>query len=169
MGERTQPASASCLRVGLIGHREAFDAATVTEIRAQAQSYFARWSTEYATIEAYTLLATGADTILTEVALAYGAHLIAVVPFADYETDFTGDERERYQALLQRAHAVQGMPAVERSNDAYFNASKWIIDQVDVILAVWDGERARDLGGTGDVVAYAHDRGLRVEIIAQPR
>lgn len=41
---------------------------------------------------------------------------------------------------------------------AYFSAGKLVVDQCDVLIAVWDREPARGIGGTGDIVAYASSR-----------
>jgi hypothetical protein len=40
-----------------------------------------------------------------------------------------------------------------------------VVDPSDVLVAVWDGEPARRLGGTADVVAYARERGVPAIVI----
>jgi hypothetical protein len=40
-----------------------------------------------------------------------------------------------------------------------------VVQRSDVLLAVWDGLPARWFGGTGDVVAYARERGVPVEVV----
>lgn len=164
MEEQAQ-AAGGAWRVGLVGHRDAFDAATAARIRAQARAYFLRWTTEHASIAVYTMLATGADTLLTEVALECAARLITVVPFPDYAQDFAAEERTRYHAFVRQAAMVKQMTASKRSARAYFTAGKWLIRQVDCVLAVWDGQPARGVGGTGDVVAYARERGVPFFVI----
>ncbi|MFJ8953478.1 hypothetical protein ACIRO1_25525 [Streptomyces sp. NPDC102381] len=44
-------------------------------------------------------------------------------------------------------------------------AGKEVVDQSDVLLAVWDGKPAGGKGGTADVVAYAQRQGMDVRII----
>ena len=39
------------------------------------------------------------------------------------------------------------------------------VDRSSVLVAVWDGQPARGLGGTADVVAYARQRGVPMEVI----
>ena len=41
-------------------------------------------------------------------------------------------------------------------------AGRYVIDQCDVLFAVWDGLLAGAMGGTGDAVAYARQAGRRV-------
>ena len=40
-----------------------------------------------------------------------------------------------------------------------------VVDRSSVLVAVWDGQPSRGLGGTADVVAYARERGVPVEVI----
>ncbi len=60
------------------------------------------------------------------------------------------------QRLLGRCEVVRlaGETDPER---AFFKAGQFIVDQCDLIMAVWDGEKADGKGGTGDVVQYAHE------------
>jgi hypothetical protein len=48
------------------------------------------------------------------------------------------------------------------SEEAFWNAGKYIVDHSDLVVAVWDGEAARGLGGTADVVQYALTVGRKV-------
>ncbi len=41
-------------------------------------------------------------------------------------------------------------------------AGVWMVDRSDRLVAIWDGKPAAGLGGTGDVVAYALERGIPV-------
>ena len=45
------------------------------------------------------------------------------------------------------------------------DAGKVVVDRSSVLLAVWDGQPSRGLGGTADVVAYARQRGVPVTVI----
>jgi len=44
-------------------------------------------------------------------------------------------------------------------------ASKFMVDEADELYAVWDGKPARGYGGTADVVAYARDHDITVQVI----
>ena len=56
-----------------------------------------------------------------------------------------------------------------RSDHAYLDAGKWIVEQSHAILAAWDGEAAHGTGGTGDIVAYAQAMQKPVFVIDTPR
>jgi len=46
---------------------------------------------------------------------------------------------------------------------------RWVVDHSDHLVAVWDGMAARGPGGTGDVVAYARERGHPVTVVTPPQ
>ena len=114
-------------------------------------------------------LAEGADRILTEEALAKGFELFAPLPFGvdDYATDFVNpDSRRTYLELLRRAVSVLELDGERRrSGEAYRAAGRLMLDQADLVVAVWDGEEAAGIGGTGGVVEEAAERGVPVVVI----
>lgn len=71
----------------------------------------------------------------------------------------------RFRALLARAERVETLGHPEPTEDAFFHAGRRVADLAEVLVAVWDGEPARGLGGTGDVVDYARTTGCEVVII----
>ncbi len=101
-------------------------------------------------------LALGADQIFAESVLEHGGALEAVIPFPEYEDRFAGQhEREVYRRLLGRAVHRIVLPRAGSDEESYYAAGRFIVDSADLLLAVWDGEPAKGLGGTGDVVRYA--------------
>lgn len=108
-------------------------------------------------------LAVGADQQLSLVARDSGAKISVVIPAQGMIDTFESDsEKETYQKLLQQAESVHELNYIEPSENAYYEAGKWMVDHSDTIVAVWDGEDAAGLGGTGDAVAYALARGKKV-------
>ena len=105
---------------------------------------------------ALSAIAAGADSLFAEAAISLGICLDVVLPFEGYIEDFTsGEERERFEKLLAAAGARRTLSYEGRSNEAYAAVGRWIVDHSDHLVAVWDGQPARGLGGTGYVVAYA--------------
>jgi hypothetical protein len=107
--------------------------------------------------KALSCLAGGADQVFAEAALSLSIPVVAVVPLNGYERFFDGPALANYRRLLAHCELVQlgweGDP--ER---AFFEAGKFVADNCDLLFAVWDGESAEGLGGTGDVVKYAKER-----------
>jgi hypothetical protein len=164
--------SAPVLRVGVTGHRHLGDDPAVAwfvharcAILLDRLQALARLS--HGRICAYSALAVGADQLFAQAALGLGIPLVGVIPFVDYPQDFPGADRDTYEAILARCVKVQQLPNRRRSEKAYFDAGKWVANQVEYLVAVWNGLPAAGLGGTGDVVAYA-ERKKRVVLRIDP-
>ena len=117
-------------------------------------------------------LAEGADQLAVSAATAVGLGWDAVLPFPveDYERDFSpGAARDAFYGLLGLAGSVlvldgQGVGA-ERDR-AYDAAGKALLDNCDVLIAVWDGLPGRGRGGTHDVVEEAVRRAIPIITLA---
>ncbi|HEX4964405.1 MAG TPA: hypothetical protein VF173_26545 [Thermoanaerobaculia bacterium] len=109
-------------------------------------------------------LAVGADQRFAEIVLQLGGAIEVIVPFPGYETRFAAEEeRAAYRRLLAAAQAVKVLPRVsENDEELYFIAGRRVVDESDLLIAVWDGRPAAGLGGTADVVAYAGRQGIKV-------
>lgn len=112
-------------------------------------------------------LAPGADTLAAKIALARGWELQAVLPFAAdlYRENFTDPaDLATFNDLLARAARVTEFD-FEKTTDqarAYERIGDVVIEQSDVLIAIWDGEEAHGKGGTGGVVEEAIGRGTIV-------
>jgi hypothetical protein len=111
-------------------------------------------------------LAEGADRHLARLALDAGFGLHALLPFErqDCLRDFPGVvSRLDFSDLLARAEQVTELPGRPGYNaQAYHRAGQALLEQSDLLLAVWDGEPARGPGGTAEVVEGACRRRMPV-------
>jgi hypothetical protein len=111
-------------------------------------------------------LAEGADTLAAQNAAMKGWRIDACLPFprAIYLEDFPeGLGRDQFDALLARATAVFAVPGQrDREDIAYEAAGRVMLDQSDMVLALWDGDPARGRGGTAQIVAEAVARHIPV-------
>lgn len=113
-----------------------------------------------------TSLAAGADQLIAAELLRRGALLHVVLPSRGYERTFASDaELASFRSLLAAAHAVTRLDFAEPSEQAFLAAGRSVVDACGLLLAVWDGEPARGLGGTADVVAYARRVGRPVRVV----
>jgi hypothetical protein len=111
-------------------------------------------------------LAAGADQICAELALDAGGRLVVVLPAQKYEDSFSDETGlANFTRLLGRAAEIISMPFEQPGEEAYWAAGREVVDRANWLLAVWDGQPARGLGGTADVVAYARSMGKRVTVI----
>jgi hypothetical protein len=124
-------------------------------------------------------LAEGADRAVTRAVLSYPhARLEAVLPMTleDYLEDFaTEASRKEFAELLSRCdepvllrtrsirdERSDAGGQAELRKDAYAHAGRYVADHCDALIAVWDGELARDRGGTAEIVHYALQQNLPV-------
>jgi hypothetical protein len=96
----------------------------------------------------------------------------AILPFPkdEYLTDFSKsasgenrDVRKDFLASLQKAASVTELPlrSQDKRTQGYVNAGSYLLRQVDVLVAVWDG-MPPEPGGTGALVREAHLGGIPV-------
>ncbi|GGT41126.1 hypothetical protein [Streptomyces purpureus] len=149
-------------RIGVTGHRD-IPVAAYAHVRA---ALLTALGGHQGSLEALSSLAAGADQLFADLALECGAELTVVIPSGDYERGFTGPgELARFQLLRERATREIQLPFPCSTDEAYYAAGTYIADHCDRLLAVWDGHPARGLGGTGDIVHYARERGTPVTVI----
>ena len=110
-------------------------------------------------------LADGADQIFARAVLDLGGELEAVVPAEKYREGLPGEFHSAYDELLSRAVRIHRLGFVESTSESHMVASARMLDDADVLFAVWDGQPARGYGGTADVVAEARRRGVLVQVI----
>lgn len=110
-------------------------------------------------------LADGADQLFAQLVLDVGGSLNVVVPSSGYETTFDAQGLHRYHQLLSRASKTDTLKWPKPSEDAFLAAGHRVAERSDVLIAVWDGEKAQGKGGTADIVRYAQDHGKRTVII----
>lgn len=148
-------------RVGMTGHQ---GMTTLTEQMVREE--IAKEIFNYTPVSGVCSLAEGADQIFADVVLQSGGGIVAIVPCERYEETFTNaDDLAEYKRLLAAAKDTVILDYDEPSESAYWAAGQRVVEEVDILLAVWDGKLAKGLGGTADVVALARERGKKVVII----
>ena len=149
------------MKIGITGHQRLESAAAWEWVQQQMEAVIHDRAT--ATIDAYSSLAIGADQRFAVVAIKHGANLHVIVPCSGYEGTFTTQEDLRQcRDLLSKASTVELLDYPQPTEEAFMAAGKRIIDTVDLLVAVWNGEEADGTGGTDDAVGYAVEHGTPV-------
>jgi hypothetical protein len=115
-----------------------------------------------------TMLGPGADQLFARVVLELGGILHVVQPTTgmQYRDSFEDEAAQRgYDELYGQASHVEVLEHTESTEQAHMDGGRMVVDRSTVLVAVWDGQPARGLGGTADVVAYARERGIPVRVI----
>lgn len=178
------------VRIGVTGHRRALgveEAPTRAVVRAAIEEATgalvdaARESKAFADlrprVRVVSPLADGADRLVVEEALAIGereksraapefeVEVQAPLPFEReiYRNDFDPASRARFDELIAGRVVLELDGATEppdaRAN-AYREVGRVVIQQCDLLLAVWDGEKPHGVGGTGEIVRDAVTAGI---------
>lgn len=150
--------SLSEFRIAIVGHRQLRDVTVTQFVTAQCLRVLRQMQAQYGSVIAISALAEGADSLFAEAALTLGVPLEIVRPFDEFVDDFPpGPRRDSYERLRAVARHETRLPFVTRSDEAYKAAMRWLVDHCDILVAVWDGQPAAGVGGTGDAVRYARN------------
>jgi hypothetical protein len=115
-----------------------------------------------------TMLGPGADQLFARVVLELGGTLYVVQPTTgmQYRDGFEDEAARRgYDELYGQASHVEALEHTESTEQAHMDGGQAVVDRSSLLVAVWDGQPSRGLGGTADVVAYARQRGVPVTVI----
>lgn len=169
------PAPSHCLVVGVTGHRLGhFSVRMRPRIRTAIGQVIEAITNDFRAQNAggelrlVSSLASGADSIAADAALERGWTLDAVLPVVrdGYAKDFTDPgERDDYWRQLAAASALFELPGLEPGDADYERAGRVVLDQCDLLLAVWDGRPARGRGGTEQILSEAIERNIPVLMI----
>src|ERR1043166_715883 len=122
-------------------------------------------------LRAITPLAEGTDRLFAEQALAAGYQLCCVMPFlqAEYEGDFAKSKAieenslQRFHDLVERATACFELDGDRADEGAAYGAGgRVVLNQSDLLVVVWDGERQDKRGGTEETMDEAQRQGVPI-------
>jgi hypothetical protein len=147
------------MKIGLTGHQKLDDPSDWEWVKEEIDRILTPLPSP---VTGITSLAIGADQLFAKAILQHEGCLEAIIPFPEYEDTFDdGTDKECYQKLLKAASKVNVMHRAGSDEECYFAAGKMMVDEADLLLAVWNGKPAAGLGGTGDVFNYARQRRKR--------
>ncbi len=160
MEDRTDRA----VRIGVTGHRFL---AEIGKLRAEVDRALDDIERAFGghKLVVVSPLAEGADRLVAEAVLQRGGDLTVPLPLPveDYLQDFESQEsKAEFRQLLERAAEVIELPATPTRNEAYEQVGLYVLDNCDVLIAVYDGQPSQGRGGTAEIVERALQRGMPV-------
>jgi hypothetical protein len=146
------------LRIAIIGHinlKESYLSFYEKKVHEMLKSL----QKKHKNIIVYSSLADGADRLVVEVALGLGIGYSVVLPMEKelYMLDFDAVSQVAFTRLLKGAVNVMTMPptkSVYNRTLQYEMAGRYISDNCDVLMALWDGKYINLQGGTSETVKY---------------
>lgn len=153
----------AALRIGITGHLD-LTAATSASVTCEIRDHLHRLGGS--DLVGYTCLARGADTLFAQEMIAVGGRLVIIIPSPDYfdHRDST-EEAPLYRSLVEKAWSIRRMSATHAGEEAYEAANDELLNSIDRLIAVWDGNPHGGVGGTAAVVREARRRRLPVTVI----
>ncbi len=115
-----------------------------------------------------TMGAEGADLLAMRAARRHGLKISCVIPFAldDYRSDFSPAGADLAAELFATTNSLLELPGRrDEGPRAYERANDIILSNIDLLVAIWNGGRARGRAGTGDVVQAAVVKGIPVIVV----
>jgi len=150
--------------IAITGHRDMIE---TKELKQKVFNLFEEKIEQSDELVLLSPLADGADRFVAKIFLELqkehnGLSLVVPMPFGQerYMEDFDEKSKEEFLDFLQKADAVFAVKRVSESG--YVDVGRYVVDESDVLFALWDGTYNGKLGGTGDVVEYAKSMGKKV-------
>jgi hypothetical protein len=148
------------MRIGITGHQRIEEAKTWIWVKQEFERLLGAYSPPLVGVGS---LAIGSDQCFADAVLKHNGSLEIVIPFSDYETTFAeGHDRNEYFRLLAAASHREVLEKRSSNEESYLAAGKLVVDRSEVMLAVWNGLPANGIGGTGDIVNYALEKGRKL-------
>lgn len=164
---RPLPLSSSTLtvRIGVTGHRTLSNPDVIrhriNEVLDSLNERLSKTPHEYRVISP---LAEGADRLVAECVLARKGKLDVVLPMPkdEYVETFSETRRleliEEFERLLSQADEMTTLSKAASRKEAYMQVGRYVVENCDVLIAIWDGKKARGKGGTAEIVRFARER-----------
>lgn len=155
-----QPALRPTWIIGVTGHRT-IDPALVAPKLTEAFARVRAALPGNASLELLSSLAEGTDLLAHKLAAAEGLRTHTVLPmtWSEFEKDLGPEARVEALAASSKSSSSRVAVGDGERPDCYADANTELLLLSDVIVAVWDGEPARGVGGTAEVVTQARALG----------
>jgi len=147
------------LAIGFSGHRHLENEARCLDaVRAFLRS---KKDAHQGIVYGISSAASGGDQIFAEACLELGIPLRILLPrpAEQFRSDFDAAGWERSQAILQKAISLEVTTGSQDRNEQYYDCGIQTVMESQLLLALWDGEPSRGLGGTQEIVSFAEKTG----------
>ncbi len=145
-------------KLGVTGHRDISEK-TKKKIKEEIKKLKC-----YGITHIISPLANGADRVVAKYAMSeFDAELIAPVPFElkEYKKSFK-DSIKEFEDILGCIKPKELDKLNKDKNELYQKCGEYVVDNCDILIAVWDGKKARGVGGTANIVRYAKEKKKKI-------
>lgn len=142
--------------IAVTGHR---DIVIDNVVEEKIDAFFHEMLQTYESVTLLSALAEGADQLVAEMFLKHKNRVLEVpMPFEQetYLKVLNATARQNFFTLAKESEHVFEVPKM--CAHPYENLGYYLVDNSDVLLALWDGTSNGKQGGTADVVSYAKSK-----------
>jgi hypothetical protein len=143
------------LAIGFTGHRKLPDEA---KSRRLIRDFLEQQkSATRGIVSGVSSAAAGGDLLFAESCVELGIPLRVLLPMPrdEFRNDFDAATWQRAERVLQSAISVEVKGDREHRRESYYECGIETVQQSEILLALWDGQEARGMGGTAEIVAFA--------------
>jgi len=147
------------LAVGFTGHRKVpYEAKSRQVIR----DFLARQKESHrGVMYGVSSAAAGGDQLFAESCLELNIPLRILLPrpAEQFRADFDDTSWLRTERIMQNAISVEVTGRHESRNEQYYDCGIQTVAESQLLVALWDGQPSRGIGGTQEIVSYARKTG----------
>ena len=140
---------------GITGHRELQNLEWIKETMKEVIG-------EMGITYGVTCLATGADELFAELLRQKNINYTAVIPCIHYDKTFEKEELNKFVLSRNKASKLIELNNDNPSEKAFDEAGNTVVDNSEILIAIWNGQEAKGLGGTADIVEYAKTKNKKI-------
>ena len=156
------------LRIGVTGHRKNINEELVSKqvkevLNKLDNSLHKKLKKTPYYFTVISPLAEGADRLVAKEVLNWKSGDIAnkldvILPLQEkeYIKDFHTDKsKKEFHELLENSHIKKTFRNCKSRDEAYENVGRYVVNNCDVLIAIWNQRPAMGKGGTGEIIDYA--------------
>jgi hypothetical protein len=147
------------LAVGFTGHRKV---PYETKSRQVIRDFLAQQKESHrGVMYGISSAAAGGDQLFAEscIELNIPLRILLPRPAEQFRADFDDATWERTARIIENAISVEVTGRHEARNEQYYDCGIQTVAESQLLIALWDGEPSRGIGGTQEIVSYARKTG----------
>jgi len=145
------------MRVAFTGHRPERLGDRVNDVYTAIQTFMQNENPSLV----ISGMAGGVDQLAAGWARALRIPWVAAVPFIGQQSRWPKRHQDVYFKLLEDASRIEVI-SESYSKDVYQKRDEWMVDNCDLLVAVWDGKK---YGGTYNTIKYAERVGRVIQYL----
>jgi hypothetical protein len=150
------------LAIGFTGHRTLPNEAQSRELIRKFLEE--RKASTAATVYGVSSAAAGGDLVFAEVCIQLAIPLRILLPVSAefFRQDFDEATWTRVEQVLKAAFSVQVTGNQQLRDERYYECGIETVQQCQLLVALWNGQPSRGIGGTEEIVSFAENIGKPV-------